>query len=131
MRRAGCTGVDFSADHGDSEMLERLSCPHTVDDIKNAADSCKKAGLRFMFDLLLGSPGESRKSIEKGINLMRELAPTRIGASLGVRLYPGCLIMDGIDISQENSSIHTAGGGEFLLWPVYYQEKDLGDDVHE
>ncbi len=60
MRRAGCDGVDFSADHGDPRMLLELDCPHTVEDLKRSAQACREAGLRFMFDLLLGGPGETR-----------------------------------------------------------------------
>ena len=42
-----------------------------------------------MFDLLLGSPGESRDSIIHTIELMKRSNPDRVGIALGVRVYEG------------------------------------------
>jgi hypothetical protein len=42
-----------------------------------------------MFDLLLGSLGETRESIFRTIELMRRARPDRVGVALGVRVYPG------------------------------------------
>jgi radical SAM superfamily enzyme YgiQ (UPF0313 family) len=131
MRRAGCVGVDFSADHGDPAMLARLRCPHTVEDLRRTAQACPQAGLRFMFDLLLGGPGETRASILTTVELMRELLPTRVGVSLGVRLYRGCPIVDEVDLNGENPSIHTKRLDPTLLQPTYYLENSLGEDVGE
>ena len=136
MRRAGCVGVDFSADHGDPAMLARLRCPHTVEDLRATADACREAGLRFMFDLLLGGPGETRASILTTVELMRDLSPTRVGVSLGIRLYRGCPITGEVDLTGKNPS----AGLEYvfqpltdpaLLRPTYYRQGSLGEDVGE
>lgn len=131
MRRAGCVGVDFAADHTDPEMLKSLNCPHSAEDLERAADACRKAGLRFMFDLLLGGPGETRRSLETTISKMRELRPTRVGVSLGIRLYPGCPIVEQIDLSPENPSLHCHEFDPSLFRPVYYRATALGDDIEE
>jgi radical SAM superfamily enzyme YgiQ (UPF0313 family) len=89
MRRAGCVGINFGADNGDAEMLRRLRRDFTPDDILNAARSCKEVGLAVMFDLLLGAPGETRESLVRSVELMRQAEPDRIGVSLGVRVYQG------------------------------------------
>lgn len=88
MRRAGCVGINFGVDNGDEEMLRRLRRDCTPNDILNATRSCKEAGMVVMFDLLLGSPGETRQSIIATIELMRRAAPDRVGVALGVRVYP-------------------------------------------
>jgi radical SAM superfamily enzyme YgiQ (UPF0313 family) len=129
MRRAGCVGVDFSADHGDEVMLKRLRCPHGVEDLEQAARACREQGLRFMYDLLLASPGETRASAQKAIELMRRLSPTRIGVGTGVRLYPGCRITEEVKVSRDNRSLHFATDSDSLLWPVYYYESELGADA--
>ena len=89
MRRAGCVGINFGVDNGDEEMLRRLRRGFTLDDIFDAARSCQEAGIAAMFDLLLGSPGETRESIVRTIELMQRVEPDRVGVALGVRVYPG------------------------------------------
>jgi hypothetical protein len=42
-----------------------------------------------MFDLLLGAPGETRGSIKRTVELMRQAKPDRVGVAVGVRVYPG------------------------------------------
>ena len=42
-----------------------------------------------MFDLLLGAPGDTLGGIRATVDLMKRLDPTRVGISLGVRVYPG------------------------------------------
>jgi radical SAM superfamily enzyme YgiQ (UPF0313 family) len=82
-------GINFGADNGDEEMLRRLKRDFTPDDVLNAARACKEAGLAVMFDLLLGAPGETRESLIRSVELMRQAEPDLIGVSLGVRVYPG------------------------------------------
>jgi radical SAM superfamily enzyme YgiQ (UPF0313 family) len=89
MRRAGCVGINFGVDSGDGQMLRRLKRGHATDDIRHAARWCKEAGIVTMFDLLLGAPGETRGSIKRTVELMRQAKPDRVGVAVGVRVYPG------------------------------------------
>ncbi len=89
MRRAGCVGINFGVDNGDEEMLRRLRRGFMPNDISNAVKFCKEAGIVVMFDLLLGSPGETQESITATIELMKRSRPERVGVTLGVRVYPG------------------------------------------
>jgi tryptophan 2-C-methyltransferase len=89
MRDAGCVGINFGADNGDAEMLRRLGRGFTPADILNAARWSREAGMAVMLDLLLGSPGETRESLVRTVELMRHSAADRIGVSVGARVYPG------------------------------------------
>jgi len=89
LRHAGCVGINFGADSGDAEMLRRLRRAHTPADILQAVGCCREAGIAVMLDLLLGSPGESRESLIRTVELMKRAQPDRVGVSLGVRVYPG------------------------------------------
>jgi radical SAM superfamily enzyme YgiQ (UPF0313 family) len=89
MREAGCAGIDFGADNGDAAMLERLRRGFTPDDILNAARWSKEVGMSVMLDLLLGSPGETRESLIRSMELMKRSQADRVGVSVGVRVYPG------------------------------------------
>jgi radical SAM superfamily enzyme YgiQ (UPF0313 family) len=89
MRAAGCVGINFGTDSGDEGMLRRLERGFTPGDIANATRWSKEAGLAVMLDLLLGSPGETRESLARTIELVKRADPDRAGVSVGVRLYPG------------------------------------------
>jgi hypothetical protein len=89
MRKAGCVGINFGADSGDTRMLKLLKRDFSPDDIINTARFCRDSGIAVMFDLLLGAPGETRQSINSTIEVMKRAGPDRVGVSMGVRIYPG------------------------------------------
>ena len=75
MRNAGCVGIDFGADHGDDNMLRRLGHNYSSDDLTRIREICLRQKIICMFDLLLGSPGETKQSIETTIHLMKKIKP--------------------------------------------------------
>ncbi len=89
MRDAGCVGINFGADNGDAEMLQRLGRGFAPEDIVNATRWSKEAGMAVMLDLLLGSPGETAESLTRTIEVVKQADPDRAGVSVGVRVYPG------------------------------------------
>lgn len=89
MRQAGCMGINFGVDSGDPEMLMRLQRDFAPADILNAVRWSKEAGMAVMLDLLLASPGETRESLVRTVDLMKQADADRVGVSVGVRLYPG------------------------------------------
>jgi len=88
MRRAGCVGINFGADSGDVFMLSRLGRNYGPDDILRTAKLCRDSGITVMFDLLLGGPGESERSIANSIELMKKAGPDQTGINVGLRIYP-------------------------------------------
>jgi radical SAM superfamily enzyme YgiQ (UPF0313 family) len=151
MRQAGCVGIDFTADHADDAMLATLGRSHTVEDLRRTAAACRKHGIAFMFDLLLGGPGETRDTLRRTIEAMKELNPSRVGTSLGVRLYPGTPLVERLrrrengtvpfskDVTRSLVTSAREDGGKDpfsfsegdLLRPVYYIEAGLGPDIHD
>jgi len=131
MKRAGCWGIDFGVDHGDDGMLKNLGRPFCTDDLKRTAIICKEYGIPFMYDLLLGGPGEDRKSLQKAIELMKEIGPSRVGISAGIRIYPGtalsCLVMKE-GVSNRNPNLHGIIDLDFFA-PVFYISHKVGDDM--
>jgi radical SAM superfamily enzyme YgiQ (UPF0313 family) len=122
MRRAGCQGINFGVDSGDEGMLRRLGRNFGPADILDTARACRQAGITVMFDLLLGSPGESRESVVRTIELVRQAKPDRAGIAVGVRLYPGTEIARIVSEGErENGRI----GGEDLSDPVFFLEPDV------
>ena len=128
MRRAGCVGTNFGVDNGDQQMLGRLRRGFTPDDILNVARLCREAGLVVMFDLLLGSPGESRESITHTIDLMRRAGPDRVGVAFGVRVYPGT---DLAKLMVRGKPREGCIGGGSPLEPLFFIEPEIAPFISE
>jgi radical SAM superfamily enzyme YgiQ (UPF0313 family) len=134
MAKAGCRGIDFGVDHADPAMLQRLARKYGQDDIRQTAEACRAAGIPFMFDLLLGGPGETPESLERAIDFMREVKPDRVGLSCGVRVYPhtplaGMVLEQGPLASNPNLYGATENNDD-LLRPIFYVDSGIGGDIH-
>jgi hypothetical protein len=92
-------------------------------------------GFSLLFDLLLGGPGETRKTIAEAVEMMRKTSPDRVGISLGLRLYSGTRLFLRIQaqgLRKENSNLHGAvEGNAGLLRPIFYLESELGEDIED
>jgi hypothetical protein len=135
MKRAGCVGIDFGVDHGDDGMLQRLGRNFRATDLLETARLCRKHGLVFMFDLLLGGPGETPETLRRAIELMRRAEPDRVGLSIGVRIYPGTplarrLLRESITPDHPALFGQVADNPDFLA-PIFYVEPPLGQGIFE
>ncbi len=132
MRRAGCVGIDFGADHGCDEQLARLGRDHRMADLERTAEACRRHGIVFMFDILLGAPGETRETVGWTIEAMKRLAPDRVGISAGVRLYPdtplAAQVIRGPLIEQPGLT-GALEGNDDLRRPVFYVAPELGPGI--
>jgi len=135
MAKAGCAGINFGVDHGDPGMLRRLRRTHTPDDIRAIAKACRAAGIAVMFDLLIGAPGETRESVKRALDLMREIAPDRVGLSVGVRVYPhtrlATIVRSQGPIESNPNLYGTIQNNESFLKPIFYIEHKAGPDLHQ
>ena len=135
MKGAGCVGIDFGADHGDDEVLKNLGHDYTSEKLVRIKDLCSKCGFVFMYDLLLGAPGDTRKSIEKTIKLMKKIKPDRVGIGIGVRLYPqtevGKMVLESGNLSENPNLFGELENNESFLRPIYYCDAGLGEDFED
>ena len=129
-QRAGCAGIDFGADSGSKEVLRRLGRHFTPADLVGTAQICRRHGIPFMYDLLLGGPGETPGTVRETIDLMRRVEPDCVGLSLGMRVYPNTPMADmirGGDGLASHPDIHGAKhDNPHLLKPVFYLSPRVG-----
>jgi tryptophan 2-C-methyltransferase len=132
MRRAGCTGINFGVDSGSDEMLHRLGRPYQAVALAETANACRGAGLAVMFDLMLGGPGETWETVRQTVDLMRSIKPDRVGAAVGIRVYPGTRLGEEVrrtGVSPANPHLHgTLTENDDLVEPIFYISADLGPD---
>ena len=132
-RKAGCRGINFGVDGADDGILRTLGRDFGVDDLRRTAAACHEQGLVFMYDLLLGGPGETKESLSRTIKAMKQMSPHRIGAAMGVRVFPGTRLAEMVRQSgplESNHNLHgTAEGNDRFFKPVFYLSADLGEDA--
>ena len=128
MKAAGCVGVNFGADSGDEQMLRRLGRDFVPADIRSAVELCRREGMACMLDLLLGGPGETAGSVERSVSFVKEVAPDRVGLSVGVRVYPGTGLAS--LARRERDALHGPGAeaGDFVR-PAFYLSPQPGVDI--
>jgi radical SAM superfamily enzyme YgiQ (UPF0313 family) len=128
MRRAGCVGINFGIDNGDDRMLKRLRRGFQSSDIRNAAQYCLEAGIVTMFDLLLGSPGESEQSLRHTIELVKKCGADRIGVAIGVRVYPGTALANLVKAHNYRAGLT---GSDDPEQPLFYLEPAVQEKIYE
>jgi radical SAM superfamily enzyme YgiQ (UPF0313 family) len=122
MARSGCVGINFGVDSGDRTILKRLQRDHEPEQILQIAQICRQAGIATMFDLLLGTPGETLASVQETIQVMKKAGPDYVGISTGVRIYPGT--------TMSHMALDPAGltGGEGIQ-PLFYLEPGISQSI--
>ena len=126
--RSGCAGINFGVDSGSDRVLRALGRDFTAAEVASTAEICHRHGIVFLYDLLLGGPGETRETLRETIEAMKRMSPSRIGVSLGVRICPGTALAAMV-LAQgplaDNPAVHGEADGSFLA-PAYYLDAALG-----
>jgi radical SAM superfamily enzyme YgiQ (UPF0313 family) len=134
-RKAGCAGIDFGVDSGRDDMLRCLGRDFSVADLSRTAEVCHQEGIVFMYDLLLGGPGETKDSIRQTIETMRKLSPDRVGVSFGVRIFPqtkmASLVKRQGPLQGSPNLRGTIEGNDNFFKPIFYLSAILGPDAAE
>ena len=131
MQRAGCVGIDFTSDSANEQMLQTYRQQHRKDDLANAVQLCGDNGIIVMLDLLLGGPGETPETVAETINFVKRIGPDAVGASLGLRIYPGTpmtelLAAEGPLETNDNLRRKYDGPVDFFK-PTFYLSSLLGE----
>jgi len=123
MKRAGCVGIDFGVDSGSDSMLRALNRDYDASCLQTTADICKRHGIAFMYDLLLGAPGETLATLAETVERVKHVSPDCVGVSLGVRVYPGTPLAH--QLASGDAGIVGDPGG---LQPYFFMSPHLGAD---
>jgi radical SAM superfamily enzyme YgiQ (UPF0313 family) len=130
MAKAGCVGINFTADSVNSFMLDTYNKKHTKNELTQVVKLCRDRKIAVMMDLLLGGPGETEETLTETIDFIKRIGPDCAGAALGIRIYPDTP-MQRIAVQEcqagDTSSIHRKYDGPIDLFkPTYYISEKLG-----
>jgi radical SAM superfamily enzyme YgiQ (UPF0313 family) len=114
MLSSGCTGLEFGSDAANKTMLFNLGKNFTANDLNEASAICKKSGLPFCHNLLLGGPGETMETVHHTLDAIINMSPTAVICMIGIRVFPKTKLSL---IAMEEGMI---GPEEDFLKPVFY-----------
>ncbi len=125
MARAGCEQVSVGFESGSERMLKNMNKRFTPEEVRQISEMLFEHGMRQMGFLLLGSPGETRESVEESLVFADSLKLDSLKITAGVRIYPHTSLAkmavgDGVISSHDD-----------LLLPRFYLTKGLEDWLPE
>jgi len=119
MKRSGCKLVMVGNESGCSRILSALRKGFGKEEVEQCFSSCGKEGLRYHGFFLIGGPGEDRKSVEESVELLERYRPEQVTVTVGIRIYPGCEL---VQIAEREGVIESITN---LLYPRFYHSPAL------
>ena len=119
MAKAGCEQVSMGFESGSERILKNMNKRFHLKEVRQISEMLSEQGIRQMGFLLLGSPGETRKSVEESLLFADSLKLDTLKITAGVRIYPHTVlakkaIEEGMIASHDE-----------LLFPQFYLARDL------
>lgn len=128
MKRAGCCGINFGVDSLCDEQLLRLGRGHSTGDAQRLVQILEEEGLNYMFDLIIGGPGETEDTVGATIQKVKELNVPLAGIAAGVRIYPETPLGKAIASGFDKIGLHPEGQYAYHE-PIFYLSPYLGSDA--
>ncbi len=88
MKKSGCEHIRYGVESGSQELLDRCKKFTNIAQIKETFKLTKKAGIRDYGTFMFGLPGETWNTVDKTINLAKELDPYAVQFSIVIP-FPG------------------------------------------
>jgi len=96
MAESGLKLLIVGFESGSQRVLDFLGKGTTVEQNHEAAEICRKHGVKIWGNYMLGIPTETKEEVKETVNMMREIKPDIYGPSfftphVGSRLYDYCI----------------------------------------
>jgi len=119
MAAAGCKQISLGFESGSEKMLKSLNKQFTLEEVRLMSSLFDHHGIERMGFLLLGGPGETRKSVEESLAFADSLKLDTLKVTTGIRIYPDTQLAktaysEGVLTPKSN-----------LLYPHFYLSKGL------
>ena len=110
MRKANCRFLIVGFESADDTILNNIKKGFTVDQARVFAKNVKKAGLFLHADFIIGLPGETKETIKKTVNFIKEIKPEQLQVSVASP-FPGTELYEWYE---KNGYLLTADPNEYL-----------------
>ena len=119
MAASGCRQISLGFESGSEQMLRNLNKGFSLEDVRTTSAMFAGHGIERMGFLLLGSPGETRETVEESLAFAESLNLEGLRLTAGVRIYPDTQLAK----TAENEGAITSQGN--LLHPCFYLAQGL------
>lgn len=89
IKASGAVGVEFGTDAASDAALRGLRKPFDFATVLSVQRSCAKIRLPAAHYVIFGGPGETRDTVEEGLENLEQLPDCVVLASAGLSVYPG------------------------------------------
>ena len=125
MAAAGCVEVSLGFESGSKQVLRAMNKRFDPEEVREISDRLAAHGIRRMGFLLLGGPGETRRTVRESLDFADSLDLEMLKTTIGIRIYPGTplarLAVDEGMIASDDD----------LLLPRYYLRRELAACIHD
>jgi len=121
LARAGCEQVSIGFESGSEQILKSMNKKFTLEEVRQISEMLSEYGIRRMGFLLLGSPSETRESVEKSLLFADSLKLDSMKVTAGVRIYPHT------SLAKKAIEEGIIAPHDELLFPRFYLAKGLED----
>jgi radical SAM superfamily enzyme YgiQ (UPF0313 family) len=107
MAKAGCTQVSLGFESGSETVLPQLNKQFTCAEVGAISEAFRSVGIKRNGFLLLGGPGETRKTVEESLEFADRLRLDALKITVGLRIYPqtplaSTAVADGLITADDN-----------------------------
>ncbi|SVD78842.1 uncharacterized protein METZ01_LOCUS431696, partial [marine metagenome] len=88
MKEAGCIQIDFGVEKASDEQMQLLKKGTKVREVKETFKNCRALGIRTFANMLINTPGESKKDLEDVVDLLKEIKSNIVSINIFTP-YPG------------------------------------------
>ncbi|MBC8394708.1 MAG: radical SAM protein [Deltaproteobacteria bacterium] len=125
MSKAGCSEVSLGFESGCQKILDGMNKRFSTESIRRASRMLESHGIRQMGFLLLGGPGETKKTVEESFEFVESLPLDALRITSGIRIYPDT---DLAKLAVEEGKIPSETD---LLFPRFYMVEGLENWVRQ
>jgi len=114
MAEAGCKEVSIGFDSGSETILRAMNKRFLPEEVRRISETLQRYDIVRMGFLLLGGPGENKKTVEESLTFADSLNLEAMRITMGIRIYPNT------DLARIAINEGVIERGDDLLLPKFY-----------
>lgn len=122
MRQAGCFKINYGVETGSEIILNNIGKPYlNIEKIKEAFQMAKEFEIATCAHLIIGLPGENKKTLEETLKILKKLNPDEINLNFATP-YPGTQLYE---VAEEKGWIMEHNWSNYSSYNINMRTEDL------
>ena len=117
MKKAGCVCFSFGVESGSERILKIMRKGYHPRKIKEAMDLCRKHKMVSRAQLMVGTPGETRETLDETLQMVKDAKPDLIGIGITTPT-PGSDLYEQLKNSDKLRVKHWRDFDRFVINPI-------------